>query len=387
MKSLGIEKMKNFSLAALLVAGTSTFTACSSDNDAIDEQPVKYTMTVNASKGEDAALTRALSLSGSTLTPTWSTDDKVLVYQGETKLGELTATASNTSGTTLSGTLTAAPTADLTFYYHTKTDPSYGGQDGTLATIASTYDCYEPVTVTQGNIISSNNQYSIIDNISFNKPKQAIAKFTLKDLAGTNFTPATGSFQFGDNQPVTYSFDNMSSNYTANGGCFFLAVKDVSGSNIVTINATDNDGNPYTYTTPSAVSLTKGNYYDIAVKMIKKNTIQEAFMKDKTIVLSFTANAMFMSGSLTLSSTFNGSAFGTTTIDGTFASMINKASMAKNGQLLEIAIETSYGNGTMTINTINNTFTWSNATVGALITLTGITINETTITPLPTVAN
>ena len=66
-------------LAALLMAGAA-FTACSIEDDFIKEQPVsptqKYTMTVNALKGIDAT-TRALSLSGKTLSAQWAATDEV----------------------------------------------------------------------------------------------------------------------------------------------------------------------------------------------------------------------------------------------------------------------------------------------------------------------
>ncbi len=311
MKSLGIEKMKNFSLAALLVAGTSTFTACSSDNDAIDEQPVKYTMTVNASKGEDAALTRALSLSGSTLTPTWSTADKVLVYQGETKLGELTATASNTSGTTLSGTLTAAPTADLTFYYHKKENTGYSGQDGTLATIALLYDNYEPVTVAFNDISINGNNFSV-SNINFNTPQQAIAQFTFLDKADGTTLLSPSKLTMTVDIPAIYKtvlqFYNPdmynelikylpyetvlnipTSTYSAsNGGSgiIFLAIPDkvsaMSAENQLIANNIETVKTNITFALTATVGsdtyeLTKngfpfenGNYYEITAKMTKQ---------------------------------------------------------------------------------------------------------------------
>ncbi len=71
-------------MAALLMA-SATLAACSSEDNIIDEQPVQhkgqvYTMTVSATKGGDAAdsratTTRALSLDGEdgkTLNATWA---------------------------------------------------------------------------------------------------------------------------------------------------------------------------------------------------------------------------------------------------------------------------------------------------------------------------
>lgn len=103
--------MKTLSLVALLIAGAA-FTACSSEDNIIEEQPVSptqktYTLTVQASKGE-VACTRGLSLSGSTLNKVWKTTDEIKVYKSSpfSEVGTLHPT-SNTSGTaTLTGTVT-----------------------------------------------------------------------------------------------------------------------------------------------------------------------------------------------------------------------------------------------------------------------------------------
>ena len=92
-------------LAALLMAGAA-FTACSSEDTIIDEQPVvnptqkTVTMTVKASKDEVAG-TRGLELVGKTLKAVWKTTDVIKVYkynQWSTPVGTLHPT-SNTSGT------------------------------------------------------------------------------------------------------------------------------------------------------------------------------------------------------------------------------------------------------------------------------------------------
>ena len=74
--------------AALLIAG-AIFAACSSDDNLTpdEQQPAgekTYTLTVQATKGgENAAVkaaTRALSLSGKTLSATWAEGEAVTVY-------------------------------------------------------------------------------------------------------------------------------------------------------------------------------------------------------------------------------------------------------------------------------------------------------------------
>ena len=102
-------------LAALLMAGAA-MTACSdTDNIANEAQhpanPIgKYTMTVNASKGGDVT-TRALVLDGKTLKVKWADTEQVAVFPADwsnAPLGLLTAAASESGTTTLSGDLTGS---------------------------------------------------------------------------------------------------------------------------------------------------------------------------------------------------------------------------------------------------------------------------------------
>ena len=101
-------------LAALLMACVA-FTACSDKDDIANEtlQPVttmnKYTMTVNATKSDDGS-TRALYLDGEKLKVKWAGTDQVSVFKEKTTtlLGTLTAAASETGTTTLSGDLTGS---------------------------------------------------------------------------------------------------------------------------------------------------------------------------------------------------------------------------------------------------------------------------------------
>ena len=125
-------KKNNLYLAVLLIAGAA-FTACSSSDDTIidEPQPVnptgQYTMTIKASKGDDA-VTRALSLDETTtpktLNASWAEGEEVTVYKvtGDpgnetyTSIGTLTAQSDET---TLSGTVTAPDANDkLTLYKH-----------------------------------------------------------------------------------------------------------------------------------------------------------------------------------------------------------------------------------------------------------------------------
>ena len=138
--------MKKFlsinTLAALLMAGAA-FTACSSEDTIIDEQPVvnptqkTVTMTVKASKDEVAG-TRGLSLNGKTLNAVWKTTDVIKVYKnlpgGLTLVGTLNPT-SNTNGTaTLTGTVSDVAENDklVLFIGLGNGQYDYTGQKGVL---------------------------------------------------------------------------------------------------------------------------------------------------------------------------------------------------------------------------------------------------------------
>ncbi len=264
-------------LAALLIA-SATFVACSSDNDIIGEnqQPVnptgKYTMTINASKG-DGATTRALNLTDHTLNATWSEGEIVEVYQGGSKIGELTAAASTDASTTLTGTFDAAPStsADLTFYFHTNTT-SYSGQDGTLATIASSYDFCAPATVATGDftVNSANHTISVPAGISFGANQQAIIKFTLKDKANdAAISPSALTVTDGTSTVELTSIP--AATYTANGGdnnVLYVAFPAAGSAKTITLTATVGD-DTYTYETATAKTFVNGQYYEITVKMTK----------------------------------------------------------------------------------------------------------------------
>ena len=303
-----------FTLAALLIA-SATFIACSSSNDEIiEKQPVnptgKYTMTIKASKGDDAA-TRALTLSGSTLKATWDADEAVLVYQGDTKLGTLHSEASDNESTTLTGELDYAPTTEgsvpLTFYFHTNATPSYGDQDGTLATIASSYDFCEPANVACNSFTVDNENNKVITSasINFGANQQAIAKFTLKKWVDSSIlTPSALTVKVdvsddfkSDNSAVynqikdklpTYTLSLNDGTWDANGyGILYLAIPDITGK-LATINQFLN-GTGMTLTkndfrfilsatveddtyilTKGGFPFEKGKYYEITAKLWKK---------------------------------------------------------------------------------------------------------------------
>lgn len=287
--------------AILMLA--ATVAACTVED--MNEQPVEpqtYTMTVKASKDGDVA-TKALSLDGTTLNVTWTAGEEVLVYQNGSKIGTLTAAASSTASTTLSGTLDNAPDAGqaLTFYFHTAANPSYSGQDGTLTMIASTYDFCSPATVASGDftVDAGNKKVNVPAGISFGANKQAIVKFTFLDkadgtplLSPSSITASVdvasaysalkpGIYAAATAVGVTLPYESNitipATTYTKNGeGIIYLAIPDkLEGSlsgykNMFDFTLTAKVGSD-TYTlTKSGFPFENGKYYAIKAKMTKQ---------------------------------------------------------------------------------------------------------------------
>jgi hypothetical protein len=305
-KKIGIKedmtmKKNILSMAVLLMASAAVFTACSSDDNITGEQPANsvqktYTMTVNATKGDDAT-TRALTLgrndadTKNVLNATWDANEEVLVYQGGSKIGTLHSAASATNETTLTGTLDSAPDAgqDLTLYFHTDATPSYTGQDGTLATIASTYDFCAPATITAGNFTVSGSTVSTTGSASFGANQQAIVKFTLIDKAdGT--TPLSASPLVINDGTTDYTITPASAT-----SVIYAAIPGFTGKT-VTLTATVG-GDTYTYEKAS-VSFTNGKYYEISVKMTKQASTPTGAISGKFTINGSGKQVYFSKGNL-----------------------------------------------------------------------------------------
>lgn len=142
----------------------------------------EYTLTVDATKGED---TKALSLDGRVLNVKWAATDQVSVFPeswATPAMGTLTAAASETGSTTLTGTLSPAPTVgDKLNLLFPRAEWNYTGQKGILLSDASSiekkYD-YALATVTVDEV----NAGEITTTASANfTSQQAIVKFRLTD--------------------------------------------------------------------------------------------------------------------------------------------------------------------------------------------------------------
>ena len=278
--------IKNIYFSLLLIAGLM-LTACSSDDNSVEQAPKIYYMTVDATKGVNEAASpayrRALNLSGSTLSASWATTEHVYVQ------GTLVSNSSTfwfegsiqpqTAGTTtrLNGAIilpagwqySSIDEAIGTPYcvnlqFPRSGDLDYTGQTGTLADIAAKYD-YAIATDVRFDI---ENDHIVGTNSATFDNQQAIVKFTLIDKADetTKLNPTALTIQFGEESISLTSIP--AATYTTNGdGVLYVAIPGFSGQN-VTLTATCGSGT-YTYTKTNA-TFVNGKYYEISVKMTKQ---------------------------------------------------------------------------------------------------------------------
>ena len=140
-----------------------------------------YTLSLTAAK---TPVTKALAVDGKTLSATWGENDRVSVrLQGSDEvIGTLAPAAAGESTTKLEGDITLAspaPGQKLELMFPGTGDWTYGGQDGTLATLAQKCDfataTVEIESVADGHVSTS--------DASFGN-RQAIVTFNLKDSNG-----------------------------------------------------------------------------------------------------------------------------------------------------------------------------------------------------------
>lgn len=227
-------------LAALLIAGAA-FTACSSDDNSIDQpinptEPKVYTLTINATKG--AASTRALTLDGEKLVTKWETTDVVSVFKASSR-SECTAvnlkgTVSPVAGTisadgqsaTFKGTISGVSASEsLMLVYHPAafSPTAFEGQAGTLAS-ASALDC-ATAKVTVASVSGS--------DITISEPKATFTthtamlklKLTTDGTTTINPTQLKMTMSAGGTPLKEYTFSPTAATYTANNdGILYFAL-------------------------------------------------------------------------------------------------------------------------------------------------------------------
>lgn len=281
----------------LLFAAIATL-SCSSDDGIAEELQAEdlsqqtFTLTINATKGEDGA-TRALSIDDSgtknVLNATWASGEKVSVYnytKNKALEGYLVAQGSGAT-TTLSGQLTG----QISIYDQlgfTFCSAEYGSQDGTLDYIAKNCDNavgYANVTSISDGIITVNNN----SNVQFTN-NQSIICFTLIDKAdattklnastihltmtaiGHDYSTDTDMSEEVANYTFNISGDAVTKN-SGNGVLYFAIPQskyyyNSNYSHTLDITATVGS-DTYRYVKAGCPSFTNGKYYEISINMRK----------------------------------------------------------------------------------------------------------------------
>lgn len=280
-----MERLKHFSLSALMIA-LAALTACSSEDNIVNEQPVNptqtktYTMIVQATKGGDDAATRGLSLDGKTLNVKWNEGEKVVVMQDDDELGTLTATPDPDDPTkaTLTGELDELDLEeDIEFHLHSASC-DYSRQSGVLLSkdgknsIEENFD-YALCTVEAE---SGKIKTRVVKNPNGDKyylvtieggitleSQQAIVKFTLVDKADAT-TPMNVTRLEVDDHYYTIFVEPVSPT-----NALYVAVNSDGVESDYHLKAVTAKGDVYTYD-HSDVTFLCGKCYEVKVQMTKQ---------------------------------------------------------------------------------------------------------------------
>ena len=219
-----------------------------------EETQVKtHTMSVVAVKSEIG--TKALSLTGGTISATWKTGDKVTVFNKtrNTDLGFLEAQGDGAS-TTLKGTLNGIVEANdaLTLKF---LDSKYSEQDGTLAYIAAYCDCSTAEVTVKS---ATGGTVTATGTATFSQ-HQAIVEFTLEESDGTAISSGVKSCT------VVAGGTSIKVAPGAATNVLFVAVP-AFDKGAINLSVVDPNGAPRSYA-EAGVSLENGKYYRFGVKM------------------------------------------------------------------------------------------------------------------------
>lgn len=201
---------------------------------------------------------KALHLEGNTLYASWDAGDEVTVYnqtKGASVEGKLVAQTAGAS-TKLSGTLAGAIDPDDELELSFLSD-NYGNQKGTLDYIAANCD-YATAMVTVAfvdkGIITIKEDSAVFQN------RQAIAKFILKEKDGSHMAAVAKLVIDAGGGTVTVTPASATSE-------LFVALPAMTGATLgltVTRNAPD----PLRFFEKTGITLERGRYYDISVRML-----------------------------------------------------------------------------------------------------------------------
>ena len=283
-----MERLKHFSLSALMIA-LAALTACSSEDNIVNDQPANptapktYTMIVQATKG-DAATTRGLYFNGTALNVKWNEGEKVVVMQDDDELGTLTATPDPDDPTkaTLTGELDELdPKEDIEFHLHSASY-DYSRQSGVLLSkdgknsIEENFD-YALCTVKAG---SGKIKTSVVKNPDGEEQydkyylvtieggitlesQQAIVKFTLVDKADATTPMNVTRLEVYD------GYYNIFVEPVSPTNALYVAVNSDGVESDYHLKAVTATGDVYTYD-HSDVTFLCGKYYEVKVQMTKQ---------------------------------------------------------------------------------------------------------------------
>ncbi len=276
--------MKKTFLILAAIAGTA-FVSCQKENNLepsnLEPTGKIYTLTVDATKAAD---TKALAFEGTTLVTSWAATDEVKVckHGSATAIGTLLPTTPGSASTVLSGsiTLTDVNKGDKLDLIFPDTNWTYEGQDGTLATLASSFD-FARAEVTVNDI--SGTTLTASDATFTNE--QSLVKFTIYDAAHNSLLDVQSLTISAASGKLVKSYAVSGDAYTPVYGDivvtpaaatseFYVALRNNSGAaDTYTLTAIDNNNETYTFV-KSGVTFANGHYKSIKkVKMTKETTV------------------------------------------------------------------------------------------------------------------
>ena len=279
-----MERLKHFSLGALMIV-SAALTACTSEDNIVNDQPVNptapktYTMTIQATKG-GAAATRGLYFNGTALNVKWNEGEKVVVMQDDDELGTLTATPDPDDPTkaTLTGELDELDLEeDIEFHLHSASY-DYSRQSGVLLSkdgensIEEKFD-YALCTVEAGSdkiktsVVKDpdGDEYYLVTiegGITL-ESQQAIVKFTLVDKADATTPMNVTRLEVDDHYGIIFVEPVSPTN------ALYVAVNSDGVELDYHLKAVTAKGDVYTYDC-SDVTFLCGKYYEVKVQMTKQ---------------------------------------------------------------------------------------------------------------------
>ena len=261
--------LKHILNTSALLLTAFVFADCSS-SDAPIEQPInptgKYTMTVNASKGDNAT-TRALSIDGEgKLIASWATTEDVYVKKDDSWLSGSLKPQTAGESSVLKGEVSVATivASDVLTLQFPRTTIDYTGQVGTLDNIAANYD-YATATTTVSSVSGNTFTNTFTSSEAIFANQQAIVKFTLQNAYGETLAV----------DKLTVSATGLKTSDTATGDItitptpatdvIYAALSGITNEKVTLTAIKGSD--TYALTTPSTVSFADGKYYTITAKL------------------------------------------------------------------------------------------------------------------------